>query len=244
MADTRTGAETYIILYHMKKLLVSLNIVRKWGKSFFEAESIVTALFHQRYYRIGEKTTFNTFWGGVKTLKCPLDMWIYQEILSDRRPDVIIECGTKYGGSAYFFSTVFDMIKSGRVITIDIEDFPGKPAHDRITYVSGSSISPEILEKVKAAIRPGEKIMVILDSNHRRDHVFRELELYAPMVTQGQYMVVEDTNINGHPARPSYGPGPMEAVRTYMSGRTDFSPDRSREKFMLTYNPEGYWIKK
>lgn len=229
----------------MKSLLIKINIVRKWLRSLIESESLIVDQFHKKYYNIGEQTTFNTFWDGVHTLKCPLDLWIYQEIIWEKAPDVIIECGTKYGGSALYLAQVCDRRQKGRVITVDILEQPDRPQHNRITYINGSSVAEDVVHQVKGLIKSGESVMVILDSLHRCDHVYRELENYAPLVTSGQYLIVEDTNINGHPARPSFGPGPMEAVVLFMKNREkEFACDRTREKFLLTYNPKGYWQKK
>jgi cephalosporin hydroxylase len=82
--------------------------------------------------------------------------------------------------------------------------------------------------------------MVILDSDHSRDHVLGELRIYGKMVTRGQYLIVEDTNINGHPALPEFGPGPMEALDLYLKEDDAFEIDPSREKFYMTFNPRGY----
>ena len=109
--------------------------------------------------------------------------------------------------------------------------------------MEGSSTSAEVLDQVTAFVQDAERVMVILDSDHSREHVLRELELYAPLVSKGCYLVVEDTNVNGHPVVPGFGPGPMEALNEFLSGSNDFEVDRSREKLMLTFNPCGYLLR-
>jgi cephalosporin hydroxylase len=153
---------------------------------------------------------------------------------------VLIEAGTFQGGSALYFASIFDLLGRGRVVTVDIEDQPGKPPHARIQYLLGSSTATEIVERVRGLVKPGEKVMVVLDSDHRRDHVLQELRLYSGLVSPGCYLVGEDTHFNGHPILPKYGPGPMEAVQEFLAGRSDFVPDRSREKFLMTFNRSGY----
>jgi cephalosporin hydroxylase len=196
--------------------------------------------FHRLYYDSMDKTWKDTWWLGVRAAKCPLDFWIYQEILSETRPDVIIECGTAFGGSALFMASVFDVLGHGEIMSIDIEDIPGRPHHPRISYVLGSSTDPEIVRRVVARAGAAERVMVILDSDHRRDHVRRELRAYSPLVTPGCYLVVEDANLNGHPVVPEFGPGPREALDEFLEATTAFEVDRGREKLMLTFNPGGY----
>ena len=129
---------------------------------------------------------------------------------------MIIECGTKHGGSAFFLAKICDLIGVGKIVSIDIEAIPGRPEHDRITYILGSSTAEEIVAQVKSLIQKGDKVMVILDSLHRADHVLNELRAYHTLVTKGNYLIVEDTVINGHPTYCNYGPGPMEALETFL----------------------------
>jgi cephalosporin hydroxylase len=197
--------------------------------------------FHRLYY--DRRVWKDTFWLGVPALKCPLDLWVYQELMFEVKPSVIVECGTYDGGSAAFLASICDLLKRGRIITIDIELREGRPKHRRVKYFLGSSTAPETVDFVRREIRPRDTVLVILDSDHRRDHVLEEMRLYAPLVTAGSYLIVEDTNINGNPVYPAFGPGPMEAVQEFLSDRHDFEVDRSREKFFVTFNPGG-WLRR
>lgn len=198
--------------------------------------------FHEAFYyaRLWEKVS----WLGVPAYKCPLDLWVYQEILHETRPDVIVETGTARGGSALFLASVCDAIGGGRVVTIDVAENPGRPVHPRIAYVAGSSIDPDVFDRVRGTVRPGERVMVILDSLHASDHVLAELRLWSPIVTPGCSLVVEDTNIGGRPVHTDYapdrGPGPAEALRQFLAESDLFEVDRRREKFLMTFNPGGY----
>ena len=199
--------------------------------------------YHRWYYNHEESTWKTAKWLGVPIEKCPMDMQVYQEILYETKPDVLIEAGTYKGGSAYFFASLFDFIGHGKVLTMDIVDYPGKPVHPRITYLTGSSTSEEMVARVKGLIRPGDKVMVVLDSDPHKSHVLKEIQLYSPLVKVGSYLVVEDTNINGHPVLPKFGPGPGEAVGEFLGSNRDFVPDETREKYGFTFNPGG-WLKR
>jgi cephalosporin hydroxylase len=206
------------------------------------SERGIADAFHRLYYEAASTggTWANTAWLGVPTEKCPLDLWIYQEILHEVRPDVIVETGTRWGGSALFLASMCDLLGKGRVITVDI-DVPGeRPTHDRITYLLGSSTSPDVVNDVHDRVRGAEGVLVVLDSDHSMDHVVAELRAYADAVTIGSYLIVEDTNVNGNPVLPTFGPGPMEAVKRFLRDNHAFEMDRSREKFLLTFNPNGF----
>ena len=197
--------------------------------------------FHKLWYDLQRRVK----WLGTRTLKCPLDLWVYQEILFEKRPDLIIETGTNRGGTTSYLAAICDLIDTGRIITVDWQEREGRPPHRRVTYLHGDSAGPEIVSQITDAIRPGDTVMAILDSNHAQSHVAKELSGYAPLVTPGQYLIVEDTNLNGHPVRRDFGPGPMEAVEEFLEtelGR-DFAPDKEREKFLMTLNPNGYLLR-
>ena len=205
-------------------------------------EAALIEHFHSLYYasyRRGQ-TWADTFWLGHRALKCPLDMWLYQEIVFQSRPDLIIETGTAFGGSALFLATVCETLGRGRVLTIDVAPERGLPVHPRIDYLAGSSTSTAVLRRVEDLVRESAKVMVILDSDHHKEHVLRELELYSRFVSDGAYLIVEDTNLNGHPVQPGHGPGPAEAVKDFLARHPEFAPDRSKEKFLLSFNPGGY----
>jgi cephalosporin hydroxylase len=200
--------------------------------------------FHRLYYGRREQTWGNTFWLGHHVLKCPLDLWTYQEILHEVRPDLIIETGTYRGGSALFLASISDLLDRGEVVTIDSARQDGRPRHRRITYLTGSSTSDVILRQVRRRARGKSTVLVILDSGHAKEHVLAELHAYAPLVTPGSYIIVEDTSLNGHPVESDHGPGPAEAVAEFLKGNDAFVRDESREKFMLTFNPGGYLKKR
>lgn len=221
------------------RTLRGLVYYRFFSKS--DLENIVGE-FNKLYYNYGVfgGTWKNTFWLGTQARKYPTDLWIYQEIIFKLKPDVIIECGTGKGGSALFLASMFDLVGKGKVLTIDIRHDERRPRHKRITYLTGSSTSDKIVEKVRSLVKKDDKIMVILDSDHHKGHVLRELKIYGKLVTKGSYLIVEDTNLNGHPVEVAFGPGPMEAVEEFLGESKDFVVDREKEKLYLTANPRGY----
>lgn len=195
----------------------------------------------QRLWDEDRGTWRTTKWQGISTFKCPLDLWIYQDIVHSLRPGLIVETGSAYGGSAAYLGALCDLVDKGRIVSVDIapktEDLP---VHPRVTFLRGSSTDPAIVEQVRGMVTPGEPVLVILDSDHSEGHVRNELLAYADLVTPGSYVIVEDTNVNGHPARPNFGPGPMEALDWFLTQRSDFTIDASKERYHMTLNPRGY----
>ncbi|MDH6148864.1 MULTISPECIES: CmcI family methyltransferase [Paraburkholderia] len=181
-------------------------------------------------------------WMGYEMFKCPLDLWVYQELIVRERPDLIVEVGTYKGGSALYLATVCDLAGFGEVITIDIDAThdPIRPRHPRITYLTGDSIADDVIDKVAKAADGKRNILIILDGDHRCEHVLQELRLYQRFIQPGGFLVVEDTNINGHPTYAEFGPGPWEAVDLFLAENDHFYADRSCERFLLTMNPRGF----
>lgn len=205
-------------------------------------EAEVVNRFHDLYFRrwitLGADTK-NLSWFGHHVVKCPLDLWLYQELLVRTRPDVVIETGTWCGGSALYLAMVLDHIGHGRVITVDIEAKPDRPEHPRIKYITGSSVDAAIIAEVRKATA-NDRAMVVLDSDHSAAHVYDEIIAYNSLVQVGDYLIVEDTNVNGHPVWPDFGPGPMEAVDKFLSENDEFVIDERCERFLMTLNPRGY----
>lgn len=202
--------------------------------------------FQRLYYNTLIKDSANrevTTWKGVTCLKCPTDMWAYQEIINEVKPDVIIETGTYLGGSALYLAHVCDSIGKGKIISIDIEQRNNLPSHPRIEYVVGSSVSNETLSLVKNKIVVNSTVLVILDSEHTKDHVLTEIHMYAPLVSKGSFLIVEDTNIST--VLPEFGPGPIDAVTEFLRSNNEFEVDQKFDsKFLVTFNPSGYLRKK
>ena len=200
-------------------------------------------LYFQYYKFLNLGPTLPIKWMGFESFKSPLDLWIFQEIINEDNIDLIIETGTRAGGSALFYANIFDLKKNGRVISVDISNKKNKrtlPKHKRIKYIQGSSVSDNVIDIVKSNIKEAKNIMVTLDSDHAYGHVKREIDLYHHFVTKKKYLIVEDTHLTGHPIGKKEKKGPYEAVMEFIKKNKDFKIDKSKEKFLLTSNPNGY----
>lgn len=204
------------------------------------SQSQLLADFHHAYYSAGSWA--NSTWRGHLIHKYPTDLLTYHELIFSLRPSLIIETGTRYGGSALFFGDMLDLTEQGRVISIDNAAL-ATPYHSRVTYLQADSSNPFVGQQISQDYGYCHPILVILDSDHRREHVLAELDTWSPLVTPGSYLVVEDTNLNGNPVCPEFGPGPSEALAEWLPQHPEFEIDRSKEKFMLTTNPGG-WLRK
>lgn len=202
------------------------------GWNDYSSEESRLALYAIMYKHIHRRNN-DTSWKGVPILKFPTDLSLYQEVIFETKPEVIVEIGTKFGGSALYFQDL--MGDSGQVITIDIKD-QADYKDPRIKYLIGDSLSEDIMAEVKELVK-GKKTMLVIDGDHSRRHVKWELYKYNNIVTPGQYMVVEDCYID----RGLYGPG--QARDWFMAHNKSFVQSNRCRKYLVGVTMGG-WLKR
>lgn len=228
-----------------------------YSKEAFEAIS-------RQWVRVGwnQKYQYTFSWMGRPVIQLPEDMIRMQEVIFQVKPDVIIETGVAHGGSLIFYSSLCKAMDKGRVIGIDIEIRPhnraaieAHPLHDRITLIEGSSTAPDIVAQVQALVKPGETVLVILDSNHTYAHVHDELVAYAGLVTPGSYIVATDGIMFDLADLPRGTPGwttdnPTFAARDFAAKHPEFKIEQPAWPFNesaldqnITHWP-GAWLKR
>lgn len=197
-----------------------------------EGFSVVSALWVRTGWN--QKYSYTFSWLGVPIIQMPEDMIRFQEVVARLQPDVIVETGVAHGGSLIYSASLCKLLGKGRVIGIDIEIRPhnrarieGHPLSGFITLIEGSSTAPEVAARVKAAIRPGETVLVVLDSDHSYRHVMDELEAYAPLVSPGSYIIATDGIMKDLTAVPRGKPewvhdNPTKAAADFAARHPDF----------------------
>jgi cephalosporin hydroxylase len=230
----------------MMILIVTLTatvILEEMGYVNRPSAQEVVDRFHKLFY--DSEVWKSTKWLGIPTAQNPNDAWIHQELIVRVKPDFIIEAGTWNGGSAALWATILQQVNpQGRVITIDVKDFVSAAKElpivkDKVDFFIGSSIDPAIVAEVEKRVK-GKTVMVILDSDHSKGHVLAEMKAYAPLVSKDSYLIVQDSNVNGHPVLANFGPGPMEAINEFLATNDQFRPDADAERLLLTMHPKGY----
>lgn len=219
------------------------------------SEQEIADAFHRLSYDSARRNLswHATRWRGVPIYKHPIDLWLYAELLHEVRPRTIIETGTAMGGSALYYADLLAMlgVRNYSVITVDVAPLnPRWPAHDRIFYVpqfdskdwppKGGRWAGGMQLQVPPRLEP--PVLVVLDSDHAEAHVRVELDVYAPLVTPGSYLVVEDSNVGGHPVNVEHGPGPFEALADWLPAHPEYREDRARPAAqLLSYHT---WLKR
>jgi cephalosporin hydroxylase len=189
---------------------------------------------------IEKRTMHESRYFGIQTYKCPFDMWVYQEILYDTHPNVIIEIGNAHGGSTLALAHLCDLFDRGRLIGVDItHDNIDKRvfAHPRITLIEGDACA--MFDRVSSLVAETDKVLIIEDSSHTYENTLNVLRTYSRLVKPGGYFIVEDS-ICHHGVNVGPNPGPYEAIETFVRENRNFVVDRSKESFFITWNPKGY----
>ena len=215
----------------------------------------------QAWLRAGwdAKYVYSFTWMGRPLIQLPEDMLRLQEVVYAVEPDVVVETGVAHGGSLVFYASLLHAMGRGRVIGIDIEIRPHNrqaiEAHrlaSMITLIEGDSTDPSIVRRVRDAIGEGERALVVLDSNHSRDHVLAELEAYAPLVAPGSYIVAMDGIMGSLVGAPRSSDdwswnNPTAAVAEFASSHPEFAVVEPAFAFnegsvadRVTYWPSGF----
>ena len=204
----------------------------------------------------GVKQVYTFTWMGRPIIQLPEDMVRVQELIYQLQPDVIVETGVAHGGSLVFYASLCHLLGKGRVVGIDVEVRPHNRAaleahrlFPYVTIIEGDSVAPNIVASVRALIRPGETVLVLLDSNHGREHVLAELEAYSPIVSRGSYIIAMDGGIMELVAgAPRTGPdwernNPNAAAAEFVRRHPEFVREGPRFLFNegSTSEPVSYW---
>lgn len=191
-------------------------------------------------------------WLGVPIIQFPTTMVMMQELIWKVRPDVIIECGLAHGGSAVLYASICELIGKGRVIGVDVEVrkfnrvmIQSHPLSSRIEIVEGSSIDPSTVQQVKKRAQGAKTVLVVLDSNHTKEHVLAEMNYYQELVTPGSYLVVMD-GAQAHVWEIPSGKEewrenhPLAAIRVFLPNHPEFVCDEYYNRMHVSACPEGF----
>jgi cephalosporin hydroxylase len=205
---------------------------------------------------VARRYSYHFRWLGRPVIQYPQDLIAMQELIVAVRPDLVIETGIAHGGSLVFYASILELLGHGRALGIDIEirshnrqALEAHPLRHRYELIEGSSIAPEVVAEVRRRAE-GQRVLVVLDSNHTHAHVLAELRAYAPLVSVGSYCVVMDTIVEEMPAeaypdRP-WGPGnnPWTAVRDFLAEQPGFEVDADLDAKLQLTQCAGGWLKR
>lgn len=198
------------------------------------------------------RLSYEIDWLGVPVIQTPEDLVLMQELIFNVQPDIIVETGVAHGGSSIFYASLLELLDNGKLIGVDIDIrdhnrvvIESHPLYKRIEMIQRSSTSDATINEIKKRIPKNSKVLVCLDSDHTKNHVLKELELYNELVSTGSYIVVFDTNTSelaelGTCDRKYIDNGPMEAVEEFLQNTDNFEIDKSYNKLYISYSQNGY----
>jgi len=223
-------------LFYIKDSFFGINL----KKEYFMEKNLKMRV--KVLLQIMQRESFKSTYFGIPAIKSPLDFWIYTEIIWSVQPDVIIDIGTRYGGTTLAMAHILDNIGKGKVISFDInhKDVPSKVKnHPRIALITGDAC--ESFSKVSNLINKHDKVLIIEDSLHTYKNTLKILKTFSPLVTKNSYFIGEDSIINHGLRSIEYkSGGPYEAIEDFIKENDEFEVDRTKERFFITWNPKGY----
>ena len=187
-----------------------------------------------------EKGHHNVTYRGVKAIRCPFDYVIYQMILSEVKPDLVIEIGTNIGGGALYIADLLERLGDGVMHSIDIKDQADSLVknHPRIKLFTNG------WEEYDLALTANySNILVIEDGSHEYSSSLAALHKFSPLVGMGSYYIVEDGIIDELGMSNSYNGGPLKATLEFLATNRDFEIDAKWCNFFgknATFNTQGY----
>lgn len=198
------------------------------------------------------RISYEIDWLGVPVIQTPEDLILMQELIFKVQPDFIVESGIAHGGSLIYYASLMELLNKGKVIGIDIEIrehnrnvIEAHPMFKRIEMFEGDSVSEETIREVRKIIPKNSNVIVCLDSNHTKQHVLKELQLYQQFVRLGGYIVVFDTNTSklaelGASDKMYINNSPKEAIDEFLKISDDFEIDKNYNRLYISYSPDGY----
>ena len=208
--------------------------------------------------------SYNFSWLSRPIIQYPQDIVAFQEVVSQVKPDLILETGIAHGGSLVLSASMLCLLdimegldpkqSSRKVVGVDIDIRPHNrkalddhPLRFKMELIEGSSIDPLIIQQVRSYADSLDQVLVSLDSNHTYEHVLAELNAYADLVSVGSYCIVFDTVIEDLPAgsfpdRPwDVGNNPKTAVHEWLKTHPEFEIDKDIDnKLLISVAPDGY----
>lgn len=200
-----------LYLAYKKYLLKKLRSVPEDERISFNTQTVSDGHFHVTYR-------------GISAIRCPFDYVMYQMIISELKPDLVIEIGTNYGGGALYLADLMDSIGHGSIHTIDIERKTGKlvESHPRIKLFT------EGWERYDLSEAKGfSKILIIEDASHMYEDTLGALRKFYPIVSAGSYFIIEDGIVNELGKEEGFHGGPLRAIREFLAENKKFVVDRT-----------------
>jgi cephalosporin hydroxylase len=192
-------------------------------------QAAVVRAFQRIYHRAARRTWHDVWYRGTRLHIYPTDLWIYQELVEELKPSLVVQTGTFRGGTALFLADRMQTIGRGHVVTIDAEAEANRPQHPRLTYLTGPPTATDIVEEVRSRLASSEPALFLLGAGTTKEEVLAELQSYAPLAPTGSVVVVEHTHLDG----------PAEALHEFLGTTSDFEVDARGDRHFLTQNPSG-----